>query len=204
MVQSFNFAGIVNTFRVLLNPSLAVPHIVVNDLRSIPFRQLKQDGIRAMAYDKDNCLTAPYVTSIHPPFKEAWAECKATFGVQNIVIVSNSAGTPDDPNGKEADNLEKALGVSVLRHAEKKPACGAALAAHLAPLQAHQVAVVGDRILTDIVFGNLNGNKTIWTREIVTEQGDNKMAAKLRRLEHKIVDWLARRNVKPPPLRKED
>lgn len=79
----------------------------------------------------------------------------------------------------QADKLENALGVAVLRHAEKKPACGATLAAHLAPLQSYQVAVVGDRILTDIVFGNLNGNKTIWTRQIVTEQGDNKMAAKV-------------------------
>lgn len=42
---------------------------VIQDVRSIPFSQLKQEGIRAMAYDKDNCLTAPYVTSIHPPFK---------------------------------------------------------------------------------------------------------------------------------------
>ena len=38
------------------------------------------------------------------------------------------------------------------------------------------MAVVGDRILTDILFGNLNGNFTIWTRQIVSEEGDNKVA----------------------------
>ena len=38
------------------------------------------------------------------------------------------------------------------------------------------VAMVGDRILTDVLFGNLNGNLTIWTSQIVTEKGDNKAA----------------------------
>ena len=38
------------------------------------------------------------------------------------------------------------------------------------------IAMVGDRILTDVLFGNLNGNLTIWTSQIVTEKGDNKAA----------------------------
>jgi len=35
---------------------------------------------------------------------------------------------------------------------------------------------VGDRILTDVLFGNRNGNLTIWTRQVITEEGDNKAA----------------------------
>lgn len=30
MVQSLNVSGIVNAFRLLWNPSLAVPHLIVN------------------------------------------------------------------------------------------------------------------------------------------------------------------------------
>lgn len=30
MVQSLNISGIVNAFRILWNPSLAMPHIIVN------------------------------------------------------------------------------------------------------------------------------------------------------------------------------
>lgn len=67
-------------------------------------------------------------------------------------------------------------GVPVLRHTEKKPSCGEALAKRLEPIKAHQIAVVGDRIFTDVVFGNLNDHFTIWTRQIVTEKGDNKAA----------------------------
>lgn len=40
------------------------------DIRNIHFEQLKrQGGIQAMGFDKDNCLTAPYVPHIHPPFE---------------------------------------------------------------------------------------------------------------------------------------
>ncbi|KAI9493583.1 HAD superfamily phosphatase [Zychaea mexicana] len=131
----------------------------MQDVRNIHYEQLKNQGrIQAMAFDKDNCLTAPYVPEIYPPFKIAWTECKETFGTNNIAI------------------LEDSLGVPVLRHSEKKPLGGAALAKHFNHMPPHNIAVVGDRILTDIIFGNLNGNLTIWTSQIVTEKGDNKAA----------------------------
>ncbi|KAI8092263.1 mitochondrial PGP phosphatase-domain-containing protein [Gilbertella persicaria] len=199
MVQSFNVAGVVNAFRVLWNPSLAMPHMIVDDIRQIPFANLKkQNHIKAMGFDKDNCLTAPYVSTIHPPFKEAWEECKETFSKENIVIVSNSAGTDDDKDYHEARKLEASLGVAVLRHSEKKPSGGHALAQHLSPIPASRTAFVGDRILTDIVFGNLNGNYTIWTRQVVTEKGDNKAALVLRRMEYVLIDFLQKMHVQPP------
>ncbi|KAI7875578.1 HAD-superfamily phosphatase [Lichtheimia hyalospora FSU 10163] len=199
MVQSLNVSGIVNAFRLLWNPSLAVPHLIVNDIRNINFEQLKrQGGIQAMGFDKDNCLTAPYVPHIHPPYQKAWAVCKETFGSDKVVIVSNSAGTPDDKDHVEAKKLQDALGVPVLRHEEKKPSGGAALASHLHPISADKIAFVGDRILTDVVFGNLNGNFTIWTSKIVTETGDNKAALIMRRFEHGIIRFLQSLHVKPP------
>ena len=42
--------------------------------------------------------------------KEAWDECKQVFGRDRIVIVSNSAGTPDDVDGKQAAAIERVLG----------------------------------------------------------------------------------------------
>ncbi|KAG2222800.1 hypothetical protein INT45_011610 [Circinella minor] len=208
MVQSVNVPGIVNAFRVLWNPSLAMPHIIVNDIRNIHFQQLKNQGqIQAMAFDKDNCLTAPYIPEIHPPFKKAWAECKETFGKENIGIVSNSAGTNDDqfndsyPSSifTQANKLENSLGVPVLRHSEKKPSGGEALVKHFDNVSGQQnIAMVGDRILTDVLFGNLNGNLTIWTSQIVTEKGDNKAALFFRRVEHGLIRFLQKMNVQPP------
>ncbi|KAL1934376.1 hypothetical protein VTP01DRAFT_6558 [Rhizomucor pusillus] len=199
MVQSINISGIVNALRVLWNPSLAVPHIIVKDIRGIEYENLRNKiGVQAMAFDKDNCLTAPYVPHIHPEYKDAWQRCKETFGDENIVIVSNSAGTKDDKDFKEAAKLEDALGVKVLRHTEKKPSGGDALLRHFSPLPARKIAVVGDRVLTDVLFGNLNGNLTIWTKNIVTEKGDNKAALVIRRMEHVLIALLQRFHVSPP------
>lgn len=40
------------------------------DIRGINYAQLKQvGGIKAMGFDKDNCLTAPYASTIYSPFK---------------------------------------------------------------------------------------------------------------------------------------
>ena len=77
----------------------------------------------------------------------------------------------------QANKLENSLGVPVLRHSEKKPSGGEALVKHFDNVSGQQnIAMVGDRILTDVLFGNLNGNLTIWTSQIVTEKGDNKAA----------------------------
>ncbi|KAI8879281.1 HAD-superfamily phosphatase [Backusella circina FSU 941] len=199
MVQSLNVPGIINVFRLLWNPSLAVPHIIVNDIRAINYASLKQSNIKAIGFDKDNCLTEPYISTIYKPFESAWINCKDTFGKENVVIVSNSAGTNDDIDYKEAQKLEVSLGVTVLRHAEKKPAGGIHLINHFKPtIHPAQIAFVGDRILTDVVFGNRNGNLTIWTNKVITEKGDNKAALMLRRMEYQLIKFLKMMNVKPP------
>lgn len=200
MVQSLNLSGIANAFRIIWNPSLAMPHIIVNDIRGIHYANLKKIGnIKAIGFDKDNCLTAPYVSTIHSPFKEAWDTCKETFTKEKVVIVSNSAGTNDDVDYKEAGHLEKSLGVTVLKHKEKKPAGGEQFKQFLQPILPEETAFVGDRIFTDVVFGNQNGNLTIWVDKVITEEGDNKAALILRRMEYRLISLLQKFNVKPPP-----
>ncbi|KAJ1648529.1 hypothetical protein J3B02_000124 [Coemansia erecta] len=198
MVQSFNPAGIRSALTLLRRPYLLVPHMAVSDIRAIPFDQLHQHGIKYMVFDKDNCLTAPYADHIHADFQAAWSLCKQTFSPQNLLIVSNSAGTPDDINNKAAMDVERALGVQVLRHRDKKPACGNEILAHLGTEDPGQVAVVGDRLATDVVLANLNSMYSIWTRHIVTAKGDNAVAAVLRRAEHCIYDELKKRGTQPP------
>ncbi|KAJ3096226.1 hypothetical protein HK100_005613 [Physocladia obscura] len=143
--------------------------------------------IKAVCFDKDNTLTAPFATRIHPPFESAWKECIAVFGGENIVLVSNSAGGPDDRDGIEAAAIETALGVRVLRHGEKKPRGAETLLAHFVGLKPAEIAVVGDRVLTDVVYGNSIGAFTILTRDIVTREGDNRVASAVRRIENWVV-----------------
>ncbi|KAI8909450.1 mitochondrial PGP phosphatase-domain-containing protein [Powellomyces hirtus] len=197
MVQSLNVAALSSLGKLVRNPSLLVPHLVVRDIRSINFPALKAAGIKVMVFDKDNTVTAPYVDTVHPPFQSSWTKCKEEFGANNVVIVSNSAGTLDDVGHEKAKKVEDALGVSVYRHDMKKPAGGELLAAHYscpAPL----IAVVGDRLFTDIVYGNACGMMTIYATQIVTEKGDNPFAAMIRHLEHPLLRWLQIRGVQPP------
>ncbi|ORX94375.1 HAD-superfamily phosphatase [Basidiobolus meristosporus CBS 931.73] len=180
MGQSFNPQGIINAFKVLVRPKLIVPHSVVKDIRDINYLKLKEGGIKTIAFDKDNCLTAPYANQLHAPFKESWTECKRVFG-ENIVIVSNSAGTNDDAQYKKVcySYVLYMFRVKVLRREEKKPGGGGALLKYCQTTDPTTIAFVGDRLLTDVLFGNLNGMYTIFTKQIVTEQGDNPIALKV-------------------------
>ena len=88
-----------------------------------------------------------------------------------ILIVSNSAGTNDDSGDEDAKVLEKATGVPVFRHSTKKPGCGRDVFNHLVRTsqvglsRSNQVAVVGDRLFTDVMMANMMGAWAIWVKE---------------------------------------
>jgi phosphatidylglycerophosphatase GEP4 len=109
--------------------------------------------------------------------QNSWDRCKMLFGPHRMVIVSNSAGTPDDIQHIDARLIEAKLGVNVLRHAQKKPWGADALFEHFKPLKPHEIAVIGDRVLTDVVYANQNGMMSILTWEILSTENDNGPAA---------------------------
>ncbi|KAI8057020.1 mitochondrial PGP phosphatase-domain-containing protein [Syncephalis plumigaleata] len=189
MVQSWNLAGIRQALVLAARPQWTVPHILVNDIRGIDFEKLYANGVRAVAFDKDNCLTRPYEDHLAEELQDAWSQCRAVFA-NHICIVSNSAGTPDDHDYKQAKRAEKHLGVPVLRHIEKKPACVNELCHYFSNynVKPSEIAMIGDRILTDVVYGHRIGAVTILTRQVLGEHGDNWAAKYLRRLEHLWLD----------------
>jgi phosphatidylglycerophosphatase GEP4 len=88
----------------------------------------------------------------------------------NVCIMSNSAGTNDDVGHESAIRIERRLGVPVLRHSEKKPGgLDEVLSFFKASsggedVPADRLCVIGDRLLTDVVFGNLHGMLTVHTQ----------------------------------------
>ena len=50
----------------------------------------------------------------------------------------------------------------------------------------HELAVVGDRLLTDVYFGNVHGMYTVHVG-VLTLTGDNKAAALVRFLENRVI-----------------
>ena len=103
---------------------MAMPHLEVKDLREVRWDVLREAGFEGCVFDKDNTLTEPYRLVLTPSAAASLAECKAAFN-DRIVLYSNSAGLKQfDPEGVEAQALEDALGIPVLRHEDKKPAGG--------------------------------------------------------------------------------
>ncbi|CAE6467539.1 unnamed protein product [Rhizoctonia solani] len=119
-----NLHGSIFALRALLKPGLLLPGIKVETISRLNFSALKQAGYTGVVFDRDNCLTVPHHDTLVPELADAWDRCKASFGRENMLIVSNSAGTSDDPLGIQADSIAHNLGVPVLRHRRKKPACG--------------------------------------------------------------------------------
>lgn len=121
-----NLSGVVAILAVIFRPSLVVPHVQVPDIRHLDWEALHANGVRFLVFDKDNCLTAPHSDVLEPSITEAWERCQRVFGRENILIVSNSSGSSDDPSGLGAESLSRALNVPVLCHQQKKPSSGCA------------------------------------------------------------------------------
>lgn len=196
MVQSINLPAMIYFPYVrYFNKQLAVPHFSVADISKINPKRLRQAGFQGLVFDKDNTLTAPYVNEIHPNICSAFSQYQEEFG-DRILILSNSAGTGDDHNYEDALEIEKCLGIKVIKHKWKKPAGIVPVLNHFG-CKPSELVMFGDRIFTDIVFGNRYGLLTVHTA-LLTGEGDNKAAAKVRRYEIPLIkDWM-KKGIKPP------
>lgn len=114
-------------------------------------------------------------------------DCKLEFGAQNVAICSNTAGTLRDRNKNnyaEAESLQVILGLKVIRHDINKPntplsdivnhfqAYHNSEIAQEDGLQPHEIAIIGDRLVGDVLWGNSLGMLTIKT-EPLTVEGEN-------------------------------
>ncbi|SNX83171.1 uncharacterized protein MEPE_01877 [Melanopsichium pennsylvanicum] len=124
-----NVSGVAAILAVMFRPSLIVPHVQVPDIRHLDWEALHANGVRFLVFDKDNCLTSPHSDVLEPSITDAWQRCQRVFGRENILIVSNSSGSSDDPSGLGAESLSRALDVPVLCHKQKKPSSGCAVEA---------------------------------------------------------------------------
>jgi len=198
MVQSWNSAAVsVVVQRVLFRPSLAKPNVVVRTIADVDWHKLDclfsgQPSVERVVFDKDNTLTAPYANQAHPKVQESLKTCVERFGRENVAVFSNSAGTPDDPGGVNKIILERTLGLPVVVHKDKKPLGFEQVIEHFgttgkAPLDARSILVVGDRLLTDTVFANLHGAKSMHCIQTLDTRGDNQVAKVVRRIENALL-----------------
>lgn len=167
------------------------PHVAVGTISQVNYDALKEKcGITAVVFDKDNTLTAPYENHVHPNAKLGLEKAIRIFGVSNVAILSNSAGTNDDPQFRDAIEIEESMGIKVIRHSEKKPGGLAEVLNHFSMEDPAALCMVGDRLLTDVVFGNLYGMLTVHTLPLCSGEEnarDNKVAKVIRSAENKAL-----------------
>ena len=200
--QSLNAAGIALFFKSAVGDrALAMPQVACKDISRVDWAHLRSLGFEGVVFDKDNTLTAPYALEVHERVCESLERCKATFGASNVGVYSNSAGlTQYDPDGVEADALEKALGIAFIRHATKKPAGDVDdVVAHFPGCDsAKKLIFVGDRYLTDVVYGNRHGMFTIRV-EPFTLKGESFAIKSARKFEQSVVSLWQSFGVAPVP-----
>jgi phosphatidylglycerophosphatase GEP4 len=63
------------------------------DMSYINYAALKkQANIQAIGFDKDNCLTAPYVSNIHPPFEVCINRAREAIVLPTYIHVNRMLG----------------------------------------------------------------------------------------------------------------
>jgi len=207
-----NLSGTVNVFKLLFQPTLCLPHYTVSTFNQLPIplpeafsRQgEKPVDIRAVVLDKDNCFAVPHADHVYEPYRTKFEELKRAYPGSRLLIVSNTAGTRSDPGYAQADILEKNTGVPVLRHNVKKPGCHAEVLSYFRKRQdlditsPSQIAVVGDRMFTDVMTANMMGSHAFWVRDGVVE--DPSMFC---RFEKRLAKFLMKRGYEAPSVRSD-
>ncbi|KAF2162144.1 hypothetical protein M409DRAFT_69354 [Zasmidium cellare ATCC 36951] len=211
-----NISGTFNILRLLTNPSLCLPHHTISTFDQLPIplshaftkrngsEKTKNPDIRAIVLDKDNCFSIPKQNEIYPAYASKFDDLKKAYPGPKLLIVSNSSGTSSDPSHIEAELLERNTDVHVLRHATKKPGCHAEIMEFFRSrpetgvTEASQVAVVGDRLFTDVMMANMMGSYGVWVKDgVVPDHG------LLSRVEKGCSSFLLRRGYVPPEPRSD-
>lgn len=136
-----------------------VPDYFADSVTDIDFRELKRLGIRYIALDVDQTLGHNHASELTPDVTKFLTDQVAAGRIEGIAIASNSfrdltkiAGTLD----------AQIVRASVLVRKPRK--CYYARLLSLMGCSPNEIAMVGDRLLTDILGGNRSGLTTVLVR----------------------------------------
>lgn len=106
-----------------------------------------------------------YAEYPHPSVIPVIEQAKTIFP-GGVAILSNSVGSSDDDGYSMAIHNEATMGIPVIRHRIKKPGCLKEVIDHFEQsmkrrITPNQICVVGDRLLTDVVFANMYGMTSV-------------------------------------------
>lgn len=157
---------------------LVKPTVIVSDITSIDLDALKAAGIKGFIFDLDNTIMAPHTGALEERIG-TWLTLLQAEGFQCLVLSNN----------KKADYCQQAacvLGIPVISHAAKPRRGKFREALAQMKLNANEVAMVGDRPLTDIWVGHRMGAYTILVDPLI-KHSEGVHIKFLRRMERLFV-----------------
>lgn len=167
-----------------------LPRLRVNSIYDIDLAFLEKTGIRGIITDLDNTLVGAKVTAPTPELVEWLNEVKER-GFQ-IVIVSNN-------NYERVSAFAEPIQMPFIHKAKKPVGIAFRNAMAAMGLDANEIAVIGDQMLTDVLGGNRLGMYTILVKPIAIE--DEKLTTKLNR---RVEKWVLRKLKKKGLYREEE
>ncbi|SPN98995.1 related to Phosphatidylglycerophosphatase GEP4, mitochondrial [Cephalotrichum gorgonifer] len=202
---NLNLSASLNVFKLITRPALCLPQQTISTFADLPIpldsvlqKQGVKADIRAVVLDKDDCFAYPHANEVYKPYKEHFEALKKAYPGRRLLIVSNTSGaTSYDKERKQAEAVERETGVHVLSHSEKKPGCGSEVMEYFrnhpetGVTSPSHVAIVGDRLTTDIMMANMMGSWGFWVKDGVVPLSQKSVFSRMER--HLIEVLLARR-----------
>ena len=151
---------------------------ILKDVTEIDIEELKQKGLKGLIFDLDNTIMAPNTGTLNDNI-EHWLEtAKQNF---KIAIVTNN------PNKGYLDKVHQEVNCPIYGRAKKPRRKVIRKAVSDMQLDVSEIAVIGDRPLTDIWVGKRLGTHTILVDPLIKQQ-EHKFIKFLRKIERTFID----------------
>ena len=125
------------------------PDRLLADYRGVTPELLREKGVRLLLCDLDYTL-APKAVRTPPEGVQAWIDQLKAAGI-TVMILSNNR------SGRRVDQFCRSLGIDYVGHAQKPSPKGLRRAMAKAGATEQETAMLGDKLLTDVLAANLSG-----------------------------------------------